>query len=388
MSSVHPRVVDQSASPRALRPVATGDRQFDEGWLQQLLFDHPDLLPITDIDPGFGKLIPLARELPVTSGYIDVLYATAEGSLCLVETKLWRNREAHRTVLAQLLDYAKDISRMNYTEFQARINSVAGRNGQPRNLDGIMTPALSAKGLSSIDFEANLRQSLASGNFLLLIVGDRIHPEVALLSDILGTAPNLEFTLALIEMSFYRLNDKEEWPVLAVPSVVGRSHEVTRAVVRIRYEEKRPEVEVTSTDDTQTEPGILTPEMFLKLLPSGLENIYRPYLERWTTGTYTISWTKAQFNLRYAPEGKLRTLFEASPTYLCITADKWVEFNRLPADAYRTYREELADIQVVQRAFNRGGRYIYYRDLTEAEVRQILEATNRLAEAWVKSGRA
>ena len=114
MSSVHPRIIDQNASLRALQPVATGDGQYDEDWLQKLLFNHPDLLPIADIDPGFGRLIPLAREFPVTSGSIDILYASAEGSLCLVETKLWRNPEAHRTVLAQLLDYAEALSRVTF----------------------------------------------------------------------------------------------------------------------------------------------------------------------------------------------------------------------------------------------------------------------------------
>lgn len=58
MSSVHPRIIDENATLRGLQPVATGDRQSDEDWLQRLLFNHPDLLPIADIDPGFGKLIP------------------------------------------------------------------------------------------------------------------------------------------------------------------------------------------------------------------------------------------------------------------------------------------------------------------------------------------
>ena len=34
MSSVHPRIIYQSASLRALQPVSTGTPQFDENWLQ------------------------------------------------------------------------------------------------------------------------------------------------------------------------------------------------------------------------------------------------------------------------------------------------------------------------------------------------------------------
>ena len=387
MSGVHPRIIDQNASLRTLHPVATDDHQFDEDWLQRLLFNHPDLLPIADIDPGFGKLIPLAREFLVTSGSIDVLYASADGSLCMVETKLWRNPEAHRTVLAQLLDYAKALSQMDFTEFRARVEAAARQSGQPANLDEMIKRSLDGRPFNSVDFEANIRRALVAGEFLLLIVGDRIRPEVVLLSDILGRAPSLEFSLALVEMNFYHLNGKEVWPVLAVPSVVGRSHEVPRAVVRIRYEEKRPEVEVAAVEDAAIASGKTSPELFLKSMPSGLDNEFRPYLERWMIGPCTVYWGKTGFTLRYAPKDKLMTLFDAYPTNLGVISEKWVARNQLPPDAYRMYRESLAEIPVVQRTFSRGRQYVNYSDLSPAEVRQILEATDQLAEAWVKSSR-
>jgi hypothetical protein len=367
--------------------VATSGHQYDENWLQKLLFGHPDLLPIADIDPGFGKLIPLVRELPVTSGYIDVLYATADGSLCLVETKLWRNPEAHRTVLAQLLDYAKALSQMDFTEFRARVEAAAPQSGQPANLDEMIKRSLDGRDHNSIDFEANIRRALATGEFLLLIVGDRIRPEVMLLSDILGSAPSLEFSLHLVEMNFYHLNGNEDWPVLAVPSVVGRSHEVTRAVVRIRYEKEQPKLDVTAIDKATEKTGRTTAEIFLKSMPSGLEEVFRHYVERWMNGIYTLNWGKVGFSLRYAPKDKLMTLFDAYPTYVGIITEKWEARIQLPPVAYRTYRESLAEIPVVQRAFSRGRQYVDYSDLPPEEVRQILEATDRLAEAWVKSSR-
>ena len=387
MSSVHPRIIDQNASLRVLHPVATDDHQFDEDWLQRLLFNHPDLLPIADIDSGFGKLIPLAREFPVTSGSIDVLYASADGSLCMVETKLWRNPEAHRTVLAQLLDYAKALSQIDFAEFRARVEAAAPQSGQPANLDEMIKRSLDGRPFNSIDFEANIRRALAAGEFLLLIVGDRIRPEVMLLSDILGSAPSLEFTLHLVEMNFYHLYGEEAWPVLAVPSVVGRSHEVTRAVVRIRYEKEQPKLEVTAIDKTPDKAGHTTAEVFLKSMTSGLEDIFRPYLERWMSGIYTVYWGKVGFSLRYAPKDKLVTLFDAYPTYLAIIREKWATLAQLPPDAYRTYCRALADIPVLQRTFSRGGQYVNYSDLSPEEVRQILEATDRLADAWVKSSR-
>ncbi len=386
MSSVHPRIIDQNATLRALQPVATGDPQYDEDWLQKLLFNHPELLPIADIEPGFGKLIPLAREFPVTSGSIDVLYASADGSLCLVETKLWRNPEAHRTVLAQLLDYAKALSQMDYAEFRARVESAASQSGQAVNLDETMKRSLDGQKFNSVDFEANVRRALATGDFLLLIVGDRIRPEVVLLSDILGTAPNLEFSLVLVEMNFYHLNGKDDWPVLAVPSVVGRSHEVTRAVVRIRYEKEQPKLEVTAIDNLDPKPHT-TAEIFLKSMTSGLENTFRPYLERWMSGPYTVYWGTSGFSLRYAPKGKLVTIIQAFPTYMSLVKEDWLAAWDDYQEAYRTYRTVLSNIPEALRIFSRNGLWIYYDRMTADQSHAILEATDQLAAKLVEKSR-
>ena len=57
------------------------------------------------------------REVSVSSGSIDNLYITIDGQICVVETKLWRNPEAHRTVIAQIISYAKALTMMSFDEF-------------------------------------------------------------------------------------------------------------------------------------------------------------------------------------------------------------------------------------------------------------------------------
>jgi len=98
--------------------IAPRKKLFDENWLQNLLIKNPSLIPVKEIDSNFNDLIPLGREVSVTVGSIDNLYITQSGEICLVETKLWRNPEAHRTVIAQILDYAKDIYKMTFDEFK------------------------------------------------------------------------------------------------------------------------------------------------------------------------------------------------------------------------------------------------------------------------------
>ena len=50
---------------RILEPIRLGKGTgFDEDWLQRILFDHPEALPIADIEPGFAPLVAVAREVP------------------------------------------------------------------------------------------------------------------------------------------------------------------------------------------------------------------------------------------------------------------------------------------------------------------------------------
>jgi len=94
-----------------------------EEWLQRLIFDHPDLLPVHEFDESFAPLIPIGREVATKSGSIDNLYISPVGRVTIVETKLWKNPERHRTVLAQVIDYAKDVSGWTYEELSNAVVS-------------------------------------------------------------------------------------------------------------------------------------------------------------------------------------------------------------------------------------------------------------------------
>ena len=101
-------------------PVQTLDRlprehtKFNEQFLQALLADHPELLPIEDLRDDVGYLLCIGREVVVPSGVIDNLYLSTTGYPVIVETKLWRNPQARREVLSQTLDYVKDIVQKDY----------------------------------------------------------------------------------------------------------------------------------------------------------------------------------------------------------------------------------------------------------------------------------
>src|SRR4051812_13014842 len=100
-----PVLVGAEGRPASLERIFLGAGQHDEAWLQQLIHERPGLIPVADIEPAFGELVAVAREVQCGHGSIDNLYLTPTGGIVLVETKLWRNLQARREVVAQALDY-------------------------------------------------------------------------------------------------------------------------------------------------------------------------------------------------------------------------------------------------------------------------------------------
>ena len=103
----------------------------EERWLQELIHQHPTCLPMDQIEPGIGPLVPVCMELPLHVGSVDNLFITPEGHLVVVEVKLWRNPEARRKVVAQTLEYATALFKLSYDELEAAVRK-ADFNGAER----------------------------------------------------------------------------------------------------------------------------------------------------------------------------------------------------------------------------------------------------------------
>src|ERR1700749_185485 len=79
----------------------------------------------------FSGAVPICRELNPPAGPSDNFMVTPSGLPVLVECKLWRNPEARREVVTQILDYAKELSRWSSSDVVYR-GSDAWRNGKYR----------------------------------------------------------------------------------------------------------------------------------------------------------------------------------------------------------------------------------------------------------------
>ncbi len=201
---------------------------FSEDWLQKFVFIHHHTIPINEIEPAFGPLIPVCRELPTGAGPIDVLFVNNNGLLTLVECKLWKNPEARREVVGQILDYAKEISQWSYADLENAIKQA--QHVTQSTLYNLVSQ--NAEDVDERDFIDSISRNLRRGRFLLLIIGDGIRENVEQITDFLQKYAHLNFGFALVEFGVFRLpSQKEEYIVQS--RLVTQTIEVERAVFRI-----------------------------------------------------------------------------------------------------------------------------------------------------------
>jgi hypothetical protein len=216
-----------------LERISLDANEFNEEWIQKLIDNNPGILPISEIDTGFTPAISIGREVSTSVGPIDNLFISPDGYLTVVETKLWRSPEARREVVGQILDYAKELNKWTFPDLD---NSVKRYNQRYKNnSDGLLATVRKHTQLNESGdtfFIDNISKNLKRGRFLLLIVGDGIRESVEDMVEYLTRTPQLFFTLALVELQVYKLNQNDN-SLIIVPQVVTRTKEIIRAVVKI-----------------------------------------------------------------------------------------------------------------------------------------------------------
>ena len=212
--------------------------RFKEKFLQKLLAEHPELLPVGHLRRDVGKLLCVGREVPVgEAGTIDNLYLSTGGYPVIVETKLWRNPQARREVLAQTIEYVKEIVRYDFDWFVQQWKVLAK---QPAGQAADLLNCLSAISGDEADEEFGDRVNLAllRGDVIAVIVGDGIEPRLQeLVSHVCKESVHLRYSLALVELACYQLTVMDKDDLIVVPRIVQEVVPTERAYVRVELAE-------------------------------------------------------------------------------------------------------------------------------------------------------
>ena len=263
-----------------------GSLNASEKDLQDLLARCPNLLPFQHFSSVFHPSVCIGREVTTNVGPIDCLFISSQGRLTIVETKLYKNPEARRTVVAQLLDYCDQVSRFTYEDLDASARRFAQTyfpDYKYSELGGFIRWSLK-QSLKNIEdttdenvdliledqqFHDQVVKSIRRGEMLGLIVGDSIDTRIISLIDFAQSKPGLALELGIVELAFHRPSGKSA-PLLVIPSVVELAVPISRTIVDVRVDAKGA---VTVNVESANEPEAVTTGKRPPQLSSSLEFI-------------------------------------------------------------------------------------------------------------------
>lgn len=253
----YPCLISPSAEFHLLERIVLGSGNFDESWLQKLIHDRPEILPVNQIEPGFGRPISIAREVRCGHGKVDNLYLTPTGEIILVEAKLWSNPQARREVVAQALDYVAALMSLTYEEFET---AIINAESSAKSLYACIEEQPDA--LSQSEFIDAVSNNLARGRILVLVVGDGIRREAEALGALLQSHAGAHFTFALVELAAWR--NPASGDFLIIPDVLAQTVMIERGVVRL--ENGMLSVQGAQVKAATVNPKSISEEMFYEEL--------------------------------------------------------------------------------------------------------------------------
>ncbi len=195
----------------------------DELSIQNLVFENPLCIPVSDIDESFNPIVPICKELNTGVGPLDIFMLTPNGDIVIIETKLWRNPEARRKVVAQILDYANEISSWSYEDLQREINKKLKRKGN--SLYNLVKEKANSSIIDEANFVDAVSRNLSRGKFLLLIIGDGIKEGASNIANFLSSSAHLNFTFGMVELTLYEIDEKMQ---VVLPKTIVKTKEIQK----------------------------------------------------------------------------------------------------------------------------------------------------------------
>jgi len=220
-------------------------QNYDENWLQQLVFKHPECLPLQELDPAYGPLIPVCREMETGAGPVDIVFVNQSGMLTLVECKLWRNPEARREVIGQILDYAKELGRWQYEDLQREVSKALKKKGNQ-----LFEIVKESGDMEEAVFVDNVSRNLRDGRFQLIIIGDGIRQGVERIAEYLKGQAGAHFSFGLVEVAVYRMLNGDH---LLQPRILAKTSIIDRYTIQLSTPEMKLEEDIEEDNEEITE---------------------------------------------------------------------------------------------------------------------------------------
>lgn len=339
---------------------------------QEIIANNPSiLLDIADLELQTDDKSIVVREFNTYRGSIDILIITSNADIVIVETKLLKNPESHRTVVAQAIDYAKAF-------YGLSIKDTLDKLSKNSTINKDIFEELKSDDL----WIASLEKNINTGNFQVIICGDKIHPNVLGMVESIQSAPHMAFSIYLVELDPF-VNDSDS--IILTPRIVSKTLEIERSVIRIQIDHEKKEhsieSEIPEEEGKGTKP-ILKPSEYL-------DNLSRQEFRR-TIEKLWDDWQEIGGDIRFGTAGlslglnmgdKRITPFFVYLNRLPILSEKWRNNLNIPDDLYQQYKEDLKRSQIIYDGYCVGNRVeVPFAEITVDDLEVIFDSAINLGK--------
>lgn len=321
-----------SAELHQLSPYSFKSEGSDPISPQALIEKHPQvILSAAEIDlPGDGTFI-CAREFNTSRGLIDLLFVSATADVIVVETKLLRNPESQRTVVAQVIDYAKALYSYGIKDFISQLEKNA-----------VVDKHLLSSFRKDDNWTATLDRNVNTGNFAIIIVGDKIHPNVLGMVESIQAAPHMAFTVYLMELDPYVDGDES---IVISPKVVAKTVEVERSVIRIEIDHTskthKVDSELPDAKGKGSKPFVSAEQYLSSISKPEFQSPIRKFWSKWQEMTGDIRFGTVGFSAGIKFGEKRVPLFYLYNNRIARISDTTRDNYSIPNEIYEAYKDEL-----------------------------------------------
>jgi len=187
-----------------------------EAEIQDIITIHPQIiLEIPELQIEGETCLCSCREFQCKPYLLDALYITSKPEIVIVESKLIKNQESRRVVVAQTIEYIKNLTQMSINNF---IQEAKRKNRIPNE------PILDNE-----NFLSAISEALKKGIFKVIILGDYLDVNILHMTESIQSAPHLYFTLYLAEMHAKCIGQD----LYFSPRIMSKTNEVERSVITL-----------------------------------------------------------------------------------------------------------------------------------------------------------
>lgn len=177
--------------------------------LQEIVKNHPEIIPLEELGEEFKPILIIGQEFPLgDAGFVDLIGVDDSGLITIIEFKLEKNTDIRKAV-AQTLEYAANLWEMSYDDLDRKACEYfrSDRCADPEQKEKkSLAEAIcwhhkktiqdEGEGYSEADFKTALSTNLRKGQFRLMLFCDEVDARTKRTVEYLHTLSRYDFYCA------------------------------------------------------------------------------------------------------------------------------------------------------------------------------------------------